>query len=1047
MNKALKWIIAVLASAGLGFETGGAELHYRPDSDGHSVSCTNGKVKFNRALYGAHSGFRVDCSDFPEFGIYLPNMGGNMKFFLPEGDCHAAYTPGKMNYVQGGIEMEVQTGRSRDMIIWRLTNISDRKQTITFRYGGASGKRFSREGDLGVDRPDCFDFKEENCKDNVFQISESEKGRVDVDFGTKTRYGVTLLAGDADLDITTFPSLEGMITLNPGQTKYIAFFPTRDLTENTSLEALMEKSELERSAIASSVRFAGEDDWLGPVGGALAIAGDAIWSGEAWLHGSIGWRTPHLGWRGAYTGDAIGRHDRTLTHLLNYAANQIDTIPAIYPHPQMDSTLNLARARKAWGTPMYSNGYICRRPGHKNEMSHYDMNLVYIDAMLRHFRHTGDTASMRKLFPVLKRHLDWEKMNFDPDGDGLYDAYCCIWASDALYYNGGQVTHSSAYNAFANRLAAQVARRIGEDPAPYEAEARKITRAIDSVLWIKEKGHWAEFKDAMGLKRLHEKPGVWTIYHAIDSEITDPLKAYAATVYIDREIPHIPVAITDGDTLFTISTTNWKPYSWSINNVAIAEVMHTALAYWLAGRPEEAYSLMKGVAYDNMLDGASPLNFGQISKFDAARGECYRDFADPIGVWSRSLTEGLYGIRPDLLSENPHIDLIPGYPASWKNASVSLPDFAYTFHRDGNIASYNIENRYGETPEVRLNIDGRGVSRITVNDKATDFTYDEWAVGYPRVIIPIPFADGQQTADVKVEYGEEAQSYPTGEIRREGYVTFTQMTDGKMKWYEASVAPLPETEFAFGNFSPEKGTEFETIDLTDFYNAKIADIFKNEYLSPRPEVTTLQIPKQGIGEWCHPKLTADIDDSGLRKIVAEGNGVFTTDAGVPFRMNAEGNNIVYTSLWDNYPDSVSIPLHTRGSNLYLAMAGSTNHMQWGLPNGVVKIEYADGSSIDFPLENPTSWAPIEQDFYTDEYAFAMPGGAPLPLRLCLDDGLQSHTPGDLKGISGVEPRRIPGGAGILLDLPIDNSKDITRITLRTLSNDVVTGIIAMTIGK
>ncbi|MDE6342924.1 MAG: DUF4450 domain-containing protein, partial [Muribaculaceae bacterium] len=110
-------------------------------------------------------------------------------------------------------------------------------------------------------------------------------------------------------------------------------------------------------------------------------------------------------------------------------------------------------------------------------------------------------------------------------------------------------------------------------------------------------------------------------------------------------------------------------------------------------------------------------------------------------------------------------------------------------------------------------------------------------------------------------------------------------------------------------------------------------------------------------------------------------------------------------------------------------------------------EYADGSHVDYQLENPVSWAPIEQDFYTDEFAFAMPYGAPLPLRLCLEDGTQTRNPGDLKGISGVEPRRIPGGAGILLDLPLDNMKEITRISLRTLSNDVVTGIIAMTIGK
>ncbi len=57
------------------------------------------------------------------------------------------------------------------------------------------------------------------------------------------------------------------------------------------------------------------------------------------------------------------------------------------------------------------------------------------------------------------RHLAWEKLNYDPDNDGLYDAYACIWASDALYYNSGAVTHSTAYNYRANRLAALIAEK------------------------------------------------------------------------------------------------------------------------------------------------------------------------------------------------------------------------------------------------------------------------------------------------------------------------------------------------------------------------------------------------------------------------------------------------------------------------------------------------------------------------------------------------------------------------------------------------------------
>lgn len=1029
----------MLATLGLFLETEAADLHYIPN--GNSVECVNGTVKFNRGLYGAHTGFRVDCSDFPEFGIYMPNMGGNIKFNLPEGDCRAVYTPGRMDYSKGGVNLQVQVGRTEDMIIWRFTNTTEEKKNISFRYGGASGKRFSREGDLGVDKPDCFDFKEENCQGNVYQ---KEKDRVIIDFGTKTHYTATLITDNADTKLTKIPSLEGSFSLTPGQTKYIAFFPNKTKYKYKQIPSLFNQAENERYKLASSVSFDAPDEWLKPVGGALAVASDAIWSGEAWLHGSIGWRTPHLGWRGAYTGDAIGRHDRAKTHFYNYAYNQIDTIPAIYQHPQQDTALNLARARKAWGTPMYSDGYICRRPGHKNEMSHYDMNLVYVDAMLRHFRHTGDKESMRHLFPTLKRHLEWEKKNFDPDGDGLYDAYCCIWASDALYYNGGKVTHSSAYNAFANRLAAQVATHIGEDSAPYELEAKKIQSAIDSALWIKDKGYWAEFQDLMGFGRIHDKPAVWTIYHAIDSEIVDPLKAYAATVYVDQNIPHIPVADIGDKQLYTISTTNWKPYSWSINNVAIAEVMHTALAYWQAGRPDEAYELMKGVAYDNMLGGASPLNFGQISKFDAARGECYRDFADPIGVWSRALTEGLYGIRPDFLSENPHIDLIPGLPSDWNEASVNLPDFYYSFSKNGMFVEYHIENRYDGSPMVVLCVDGLGIKNALVDGKSVDWRLVENSIGSPKVAIDIVFDNGK-SADVKLEYGAECNAIATGVVRREGPVTFTEVADGNLKWFIAEIAPQESLENTQEGFDDVKAYNCRSIDLSGIYNANVADIFKNEYLSPRPHTTTLQIPKQGIGEWCHPTMTADIDDSGIREIVANNGGVFKSDLGIPFKMNSDGYNIAYTSLWDNYPDSIKVDLSGNASHVYVAMAGSTNHMQWGLPNGEVEIRYKDGSLQSFVLENPTTWAPIEQDFYTDEYAFAQPGKAPLPLRFSLEDGSQSRKLGELKSISGVEPRRIPGGAGVLLDIPVDSKKELDRLSVKTLSNDVVIGLMSVTL--
>lgn len=78
-------------------------------------------------------------------------------------------------------------------------------------------------------------------------------------------------------------------------------------------------------------------------------------------------------------------------------------------------------------------------------------------------------------------------------------------------------------------------------------------------------------------------------------------------------------------------------------------VMHTALAYYEAGRNDEGFRLMKGMIMDGMYLGQSPANFGQISEYDAALGECYRDFGDMVSISSRTLLCGLFGVRADAL--------------------------------------------------------------------------------------------------------------------------------------------------------------------------------------------------------------------------------------------------------------------------------------------------------------------------------------------------------------------------------------------------------------
>ena len=162
------------------------------------------------------------------------------------------------------------------------------------------------------------------------------------------------------------------------------------------------------------------------------------------------------------------------------------------------------------------------------------MNLVAVDAFFRHLLWKGDLEYARRLWPVIERHLARERRlfrrEFGPDKLPLYEAYCCIWASDDLAYNGGGAAHSSAYNLYHNRLAARVAKLIGQDPVPYDREADLIARGRRENLWLADRGWFGEWKDLLGEQLVHPNAAAWTFYHTLDSEVPTPLEALPVRV-------------------------------------------------------------------------------------------------------------------------------------------------------------------------------------------------------------------------------------------------------------------------------------------------------------------------------------------------------------------------------------------------------------------------------------------------------------------------------------------------------------------------------------
>jgi hypothetical protein len=232
------------------------------------------------------------------------------------------------------------------------------------------------------------------------------------------------------------------------------------------------------------------------------------------------------------------------------------------------------------------------------------------------------------------------------------------------------------------------------------------------------------------------------------------------------------------------------------------------------------------------------------------------------------------------------------------------------------------------------------------------------------------------------------------------------------------------------------------VDLSKFFNDKVTQIFKNEYLSPRPKVPTLQLPTQGIGEWTHPLITANINDKGLRKLAGEKNE-FVLPQGFSLQTPSDTlkPNIIFTSQWDNYPKQVAVPLSGKASHAYLLMAGSTNPMQSRITNGAVIISYTDNSSDTLLLKNPETWWPIEQDYYHDGYAFDINAARPIRIHLSTGRLLKDSD----SRISKNNGKKIDGGVATVLDMPLDPAKTLKDIKVQTIANDVVIGLMSVTL--
>ena len=165
-------------------------LRYSPV--GTDFVITNGAEFFNRPLYCMDSGFRIDGGDQPEFSLYLPGRGGNLRFGIKTSagvkwlnnakQIITRYRPGSLLYAirdpllgDGKLDFTVlPLSETKGVIARAELHGTTSSIELIFAFGGANGMKGSRNGDIGCEREPVakfFQLRPDQCAGNEFSIA------------------------------------------------------------------------------------------------------------------------------------------------------------------------------------------------------------------------------------------------------------------------------------------------------------------------------------------------------------------------------------------------------------------------------------------------------------------------------------------------------------------------------------------------------------------------------------------------------------------------------------------------------------------------------------------------------------------------------------------------------------------------------------------------------------------------------------------------------------------------------------------------------------
>jgi len=688
----------------------------------------NGIAYFNRPLFGTHEPSMLLSGDRPAFAYFDPTSAGKFgtlyiglvtkrggKWLDHFSGTDSFYEPGLTRHVvedpdvmTGSLEVTAVPLSSGEGFTIRLRWIKPPMERVrlVWAFGAASG--YTANYNFQIDK---LKLSADDAAENIIHIwgrrfslkSPLPKGR-DI-WGTCDLPGQLALKDTGEVihgpveALRAAPSKTPVVVFSgdwsPGQSPVHLLFTMAGAETLEEIAAhpaqTFEQSLRFYRTLAERVQVKTPDPYFDLGVKAMVIANDGVWQPPSFLHGALSWMQHYLGWRGWYGPEALGWHDRVRTSILSFAALQIQSGDNRGAIPHMLETPNSV---------------------------FYNMDEVYLDHIYYHYQWTGDRELLASLLPVIEGILSWEKRRLDPDDNALYENCLNTWISDSHWYSGGDSTQASAYMYRGYQLAAEAAEAAGKDPTPFRQEAERIRAAMNSRLWVSSEGHYAEFIDRIGLKRIHPEPELPTIYHPIDFGITDPFQAYQMLRFTETNLRN-ETGIPHGGRL--VWSSNWAPnfnehYTHSTYDLIYAENLNLAIAYYRAGQFDKAYELVKGV-YASMYQGGIP---GGLSCHAYANGQqrSNEEFADAISMFARTAVEGVFGILPEV--QHGVINISPGFPKDWNDASISTPDLSYHFHKSDSGITLEMKTAQHLRIHFRVPIFDASLAAASINGSPVD---------------------------------------------------------------------------------------------------------------------------------------------------------------------------------------------------------------------------------------------------------------------------------------------------------------------------------------